>query len=55
MIEPFNLTGTIQGSLLKTSRSQHKMPHSDSKSKTNISPNKNSLKYETSFMHQFGK
>ena len=27
----------------------------DSKSKMNISPNKNSLKYETSFMNQFGK
>lgn len=54
MIEPFNLTGTIQGSLMKASLSQQRIQRSDSKSK-NPSPSKGSHKYETSFMHQYGR
>jgi len=56
MVEPFNLTGTIQGSLMRSSRSQHKIQLPDSKSKLmSNSPSKNSLKYETSFMYQYGR
>ena len=55
MVAPFNLTSTLQGSFMKTSKSQHKITTDADKSKLNISPNKSSLKHETNFMHQFGK